>query len=125
MTVAPDAGVDPWVTTAAIVTIELVFIGLDGADTVTAKVAMGGKTVAVAVPVEESAPFAAIALTGYVDALALVGILFVIVVAEVIPGEMVRELDENAVGHVLGSSEEMAKVRGAHTEVSLLATVTV
>jgi hypothetical protein len=125
LTVAPDAGVEAMVTMAAIVTMELVFTGLVGADTVTAKVATLGMIVAVAVPVEESVPFVAIAFTGYVDALALEGILLVIVVADVIPGAMVRELDANAVVHALGSSEEMAKVRGAHIEVSLFATVTV
>jgi hypothetical protein len=51
--------------------------------------------------------------------------VFVIVVVEDRPGPIMRELDVNAVGHVLGSREEIAKVLGAQTEVSRLATETV
>jgi hypothetical protein len=64
ITTAPATGVGPMATVAAIGATELVLTGFEGTETVTAKTgAATVLTVALAVPVEEFAPLAAIAFT--------------------------------------------------------------
>ena len=85
----------------------------------------GGLTVTFAIPSTDGLLLEATASTEYVAAVASVGICLDMEGEAEDAAEMVKELCENVVAHVPGTSDDKLKLRGAQDEVSLLVTPTV